>query len=548
MFTPEPSEMAIDVGSEDARLRATTGRMIAVGIVLAVAGFGTACALGLGTFTSFRLFFHAYLTVFALFLSITLGALFFVLLHHLCRAGWSVTLRRLAEALSGNVGLMLLLFLPLVAGMGDLYPWWRMAGGASLFHTNGGRAVGFCPGGASDNSPAGHHAKHGRRWDTSRSGHPASPVGTIERGTTPRLQSSLRDSENPRVAHLPSDKSLGYYQSSLRDGETQIVLCAMPTAMAADEAQIGGTPKGDSPILAAPKSGQSPGQAVYLTPTAFLLRMAVYFAVWGALTWYLRSQSLRQDATGDVRLTAAMERVSGPGMILLAVTVTLASVDLLMSLSPHWSSTIFGVYYFIDCILSGLVVLTLLALGLQAAGHLRGAITVEHYHDLGKLTFAFVFFWGYIAFSQYLLIWYANMPEETQYYQPRQAGPWAAVSIVLVLCHLLIPFAGLLSRHAKRRLGVFAFWAIWVLAAQLLDMFWLVMPNLFAEEIAGGADAALVPAVSATLGPLPLAIVAGLSLGMGGLLLANTARLLRAGPMVPVADPRLSESLAFENA
>ncbi len=112
-------------------------------------------------------------------------------------------------------------------------------------------------------------------------------------------------------------------------------------------------------------------------------------------------------------------------MILFAFTITLAAVDLMMSLNPHWYSTMIGVYLFADAVLSSLVVLTLLALWLQSQGLLRGAVTVEHYHDLGKLTFAFVFFWAYIAFSQYMLIWYANMPEETQFYMPRQIGPWA---------------------------------------------------------------------------------------------------------------------------
>ena len=125
-----------------------------------------------------------------------------------------------------------------------------------------------------------------------------------------------------------------------------------------------------------------------------------------------------------------------------------------MSLNPHWFSTIFGVYYFAGSVLSSLIIITLLAQWLQRAGRVRNAITLEHYHDLGKLTFAFVFFWGYIGFSQYMLIWYANLPEETQFFVPRTLGAWKSVSLILLVCHLLIPFAGLLSRHAKRRLGV----------------------------------------------------------------------------------------------
>ena len=174
-----------------------------------------------------------------------------------------------------------------------------------------------------------------------------------------------------------------------------------------------------------------------------------------------------------------MERLSAPGMILWAVTITLAAVDLIMSLNPHWSSTMIGVYLFSDAVLSSLVVLTLLALWLQSCGLLRGVVTKEHYHDLGKLTFAFVFFWGYIAFSQYMLIWYANMPEETQFYMMRQIGPWAGVSLALIVVHFVLPFLGLMSRHVKRLLPLFAFWLVWLLVAHAFDLFWLIMPNTF---------------------------------------------------------------------
>ncbi len=109
-----------------------------------------------------------------------------------------------------------------------------------------------------------------------------------------------------------------------------------------------------------------------------------------------------------------------------------------MSLNPHWFSTMIGVYLFSDAVLASLVAITLLALALQTTGRLRGAITIEHYHDLGKLTFGFVFFWGYIAFSQYMLIWYANMPEETQFYMPRQIGPWVGVSLALIVVHFVL--------------------------------------------------------------------------------------------------------------
>ena len=250
-----------------------------------------------------------------------------------------------------------------------------------------------------------------------------------------------------------------------------------------------------------------------------------------------------------------MERLSAPGMILWAVTITLAAVDLIMSLNPHWYSTMIGVYLFSDAVLSSLVVLTLLALWLQSCGLLRGVVTKEHYHDLGKLTFAFVFFWGYIAFSQYMLIWYANMPEETQFYMMRQIGPWAGVSLALIVVHFVLPFLGLMSRHVKRLLPLFAFWLVWLLVAHAFDLFWLIMPNTFfqpesvGELAAGGIQddpavaaiglSALRPvgtfmeAVIAPLQPAAIATVVGLLIAMGGLFLANTAWLLQARPWCP---------------
>jgi hypothetical protein len=255
-------------------------------------------------------------------------------------------------------------------------------------------------------------------------------------------------------------------------------------------------------------------------------------------------------------------------MILFAFTITLAAVDLIMSLNPHWYSTMIGVYLFADAVLSGLVVLTLLALWLQSQGLLRGAVTVEHYHDLGKLTFAFVFFWGYIAFSQYMLIWYANMPEETQFYMVRQIGPWAGISLALIVVHFFLPFLGLMSKHVKRLLPLFAFWLIWLLVAHAFDLFWLIMPGTFfqSEQSANlpdllktllespqsvyqlaGTQADFLGVIVAPLKPAAIAAIIGLLVAMGGLYLVSTAWLLRGAALVPVKDPRLNESLSFHN-
>jgi hypothetical protein len=317
-----------------------------------------------------------------------------------------------------------------------------------------------------------------------------------------------------------------------------------------------------------------PGHELWLTPARFIGRFVIYFVIWGFLAWYFRGHSILQDSSGSLRLSKSMERFSAPGMILWAFTITLAAVDLIMSLNAHWCSTMIGVYLFSDAVLSSLVAITLLAMWLQSRGLLRGVITKEHYHDLGKLTFAFVFFWGYIAFSQYMLIWYANMPEETQFYMPRQIGPWAGVSLALIVVHFVLPFLGLMSRHVKRLLPLMAFWLVWLLVAHAFDLYWLIMPNIFIRQIPAdallgpgaplpeafktvlesqqsvyqlSADSALLDAVKVPLQPAAIATVVGLLVAMGGLFLANTARLLRGAALIPVKDPRLNESLSFHN-
>jgi len=450
--------------SETLRFGPAAQRMIVLGLVLAVIGAVGAYFCGFRVESARPLFYHAYLVAFVFYLTITLGSLFFVLLHHLARAGWSVTLRRLAEALSGNVALMAILFVPLAFNLHEIYPW------------------------AKDQVAA-----------TETIG-PIGPIG--------------------------------------------------PTHSAGGEAQH---------VVA--------GHDIWLTRTNFIGRFVIYFVIWGFLAWYFRGHSILQDSTGKVKLSKSMERLSAPGMILFAFTITLAAVDLIMSLNPHWCSTMIGVYLFADAVLSGLVVITLLALWLQSRGLLRGVVTKEHYHDLGKLTFAFVFFWGYIAFSQYMLIWYANMPEETQFYMIRQIGPWAGVSLALIVVHFVLPFLGLMSKHVKRALPLFAFWLIWLLVAHAFDLFWLIMPNVFVRQIGTPLPEAfktilvsqqsvyqldpgstlLIDAVNAPLQPLAIATVIGLLIAMGGLFIANTAWLLRGAALVPVKDPRLNESLNFHN-
>jgi hypothetical protein len=175
-----------------------------------------------------------------------------------------------------------------------------------------------------------------------------------------------------------------------------------------------------------------------------------------------------------------------------------------------------------------LALLPLLAMGVQRMGLLTRAITVEHYHDLGKLLFAFIFFWGYIAFSQYMLIWYGNIPEETAWYLPRQTGPWLWWSLLLLFGHFIVPFTALLSRRTKRRKGALAFWAIWMMVMHWVDICYLAGPQASPDRI-------------------PLNVMQlGCFIGLGGLFVAGLAWAAGDRSLLAIGDPRLAESLAFE--
>jgi len=254
-----------------------------------------------------------------------------------------------------------------------------------------------------------------------------------------------------------------------------------------------------------------------------------YFVVWCLTARYLLWLSVRQDRTGDPKLTVSMERLSAPALILLVVTLTLASCDWLMSLWPHWWSTIFGVYFLAGAAVGALALLILLVVLLEWAGPLAGEVTIEHYHDLGKLLLASVAFWGYIAFSQYLLIWYANIPEETAWYHPRHSGPWAWVSMGLLVGHLVLPLFALLSRWPKRNRLSLAFWAAWLLVMHWIDIYWLVMPAYDPQQPRFG-----------------LSFVFCL-LGMGAVYMAGFLWRCRNRSLVPLQDPRRHEALAFHN-
>ncbi len=413
------------------------------GLFVGVVALGAAAWIGLTHDEMRSHFFHSYLTAYSFFLAITLGSLIFVIIQHLTRAGWSVTVRRLAERLGLNMFLMAILILPLLAGLKDLYHW--------LFDT--------------------------------------------------------------------------------------------------------ATEKNQAPL----------DNTGYLNPTFFMIRIVAYFAIWCFVAWYYAASSKRQDETGDTHTTRMMEVLAHPVIILFGFSLTGFAFDWIMSLNPHWFSTIFGVYFFAGCMLSALSAIVLLSLSLKKRGLIGAAINHDHYHDLGKLMFAFTFFWGYIAFSQYMLIWYANLPEETQFYSPRQIGVWGSITLMLLIVHLLIPFPGLLSRHVKRKNSVIAFWSVWSLCACALDIYWLVIPNEWINRIAtevgdknlplqealpllvgsnqhiytlNSAHASFMDQITFPLEPLPVVVTALCFIGIGGLYVFSTMLALRGSSLVPLKDPR----------
>jgi hypothetical protein len=271
-------------------------------------------------------------------------------------------------------------------------------------------------------------------------------------------------------------------------------------------------------------------KASYLNLPFFAVRMGLYFGFWFvASRFFLKSSRAQDSGNNPSQLVAKMRTFSAPGMIIFALTLTFCAIDLLMSLDPAWFSTIFGVYYFAGSVIAFHAVLALIMMWLQGKGRLTRLVTTEHFHDVGKMLFAFTVFWAYIAFSQFMLIWYANIPEETAWYRERFSGDWYYLAWGLLFGHFVLPFAGLMSRHVKRSRVGLAFWAIWLLLMHYLDLYWLVVPNLGSHHIALGlVDAACL-------------------VGVASLFVASVAWRAAGTQLVALKDPRLASSMAFEN-
>ncbi|RMF08350.1 MAG: hypothetical protein D6762_05810 [Candidatus Neomarinimicrobiota bacterium] len=271
-------------------------------------------------------------------------------------------------------------------------------------------------------------------------------------------------------------------------------------------------------------------KAGYLNPSAFRFRSGVYFVLWIVLCGLLYRVSLRQDREPHPDLIRRMRIISAPGIFVFALTLTFFGFDWVMSLDPLWYSTIFGVYIFSGSYLVILAFLILLNLALRSGPAWGDVVTVEHYHDLGKLLFAFTVFWGYIGGSQYFFIWYTNIPEETVWYLHRWEHGWKWVTLLLIVGHFVIPFLTLIFRASKRNLRVLLVMALWMIAMQWVDLYWLIVPTFHphAPHLSWMDGAAF--------------------LGIGGIFLGIFWRTFTTHPLVPVGDPKLKDSIEFTNS
>jgi hypothetical protein len=370
--------------------------------LLAVGAGGLLLATIGGAFNPTQ-FFQSYLTAYMFCLGATLGCLALGMVHQLSGGAWGVVLRRPIGAATRVLPIMTLLFLPIVVGMGRLYPW--------------------------------THADLVARDDILRHKH------------------------------------------------------------------------------------------VYLNTPFFLIRAALYFLVWNAISYFLNTWSLEQDRTGEPHLSQRMQRLSAAGLLGYGLTITFASFDWLMSLDPHWFSTIYGVLIIGGQGLTAIAFLIVVIAWLGRREPLDQLIVPGHFHDAGNLMLAFVMLWAYFAFSQYLIIWAGDLPHEIAWYQNRLQTGWRTVGVVLIVAHFAVPFLVLLSRRVKRTGAILEKVAAGILVVRLVDLFWLIAPE-FHE---GGISVSWLDVL------LPLSLSA--------LWLGCFVWQLRGRAILPVFDPEFEETM-----
>jgi len=373
-----------------------------------IVGAVFALLFAVGFFVNRDQFFHSYLFAFSFWAGISIGALVLLMLQHLTGGGWGLVIRRVLEAATRTLPLVLILFVPIVLGAHRLYKW----------------------------------------------------------------------TDAHEVAEHPVLKE----------------------------------------------------KSKYLNLPFFTVRAAIYFAIWLALTYFLNRWSLLQDRTADRKYTKNMRVLSGPGMVLFVFTVSFASIDWFMSLDWEWSSTIYGFIFVAAWSLSALAFTIAVMAALSKHEPMNNVVAQLHFHDLGKLLLALVMLWSYFAFSQFLIIWSGNLPEEIRWYLPRIHGAWGAIALAVIVLHFAFPFLFLLSRSLKRHAGKLVIVAMLILVMRLIDLFWMIEPNFTKSEFHFNWMDLVAP------------------IAMGGLWLGVFARALSQRALIPINDPQFETVLEQKHA
>jgi hypothetical protein len=273
-------------------------------------------------------------------------------------------------------------------------------------------------------------------------------------------------------------------------------------------------------------------KVAYLNPQFFFIRLVLYFLIWMGISFSLSRLSQRQDRSGDAALLGRMRVISAPGLIIYVLSLTFASVDWLMSLQPHWYSTIYGFYLVASQGLSGFAFLIVVAVYLSRSEPMSAVFQPRHFHDWGKLLFAFVMIWTYFSWSQFLITWAGNLPEEISFFLPRIRGGFGWVALAIVLFHFTVPFALLLSRDLKRNGKTLAMVAGLLLFMRWVELFWQVEPAFHGPH----------PHPANSVGFYWLYLAPPLFIG--GFWLFFFARALKSRPLLPIHDPYLAEAIA----
>ena len=264
---------------------------------------------------------------------------------------------------------------------------------------------------------------------------------------------------------------------------------------------------------------------LYLNTSFFWIRTGIYFLFWGGLTWFLNKWSRENDRTADPKFLSWLTKLSGPGIVFFVFMVSFASFDWVMSLDAEWFSTIFGLLFLVNWVLSAFAFVITVMVLLSTRKPMLGVVAPAHFHDLGKLLLAFVMLWAYFSFSQYLIIWSGNIPEETKWYLHRLRGGWGYVGLLIILLHFALPFVLLLSRDLKRNARTLMRVALLVFVMRFIDLVWLIVPEFHRGEL----HFVWMDFVAPT--------------GIGGIWLWCFAWELKKRPLFPFNDPGLEEAI-----